>query len=105
MDVSSVTRMTHAIEDAAQFSSPAGVEAGRAATILLTDSLPLWLFPTLFLGGALLQGAALLLHRRLWLAAGAALVLSAAAVDRDLTLAVGQLLAFLGLCMGGREKS
>ena len=86
-------RIAHTIQDAAQSAGPAGEEASRAATILLTDPLPLWLFPALFL------------HRRLWLAAGAGLVLAAAAVDRDLTLAVGQTLAFIGLLLYGRRKS
>ena len=105
MYASPITRIAHTIQDAAQSAGPAGEEASRAATILLTDPLPLWLFPALFLGGLLLQAVALFLHRRLWLAAGAGLVLAAAAVDRDLTLAVGQTLAFIGLLLYGRRKS
>ncbi|WP_297828487.1 hypothetical protein [uncultured Desulfovibrio sp.] len=105
MDATPITRMAHTVQDAAQSAGPAREEISRAATILLTDPLPLWLFPTLFLGGLLLQAAALFLHRRLWLTAGVGLVLAAAAVDSDLTLATGQALAFIGLCGCARQKS
>ena len=104
MDASPITRIAHTLQDAAQSAGPAGEEASRAATILLTDPLPLWLFPALFLGGLLLQAVALFLHRRLWLAAGVALVLSAAIVDRDITLAAGQAVAFIGLRGRVRRK-
>ncbi|MGE9986038.1 hypothetical protein [Desulfovibrio sp. SGI.169] len=104
MDASSITRVARIIQDAAQAGGPAREEASRAAMILLTEALPLWLFPTLFLGGLLLQTAALFLHRRLWLAAGVALVLSAAIVDRDITLAAGQAVAFIGLRGRVRRK-
>lgn len=59
MDASSITRVARIIQDAAQAGGPAREEASRAAMILLTEALPLWLFPTLFLGGLLLQTAAL----------------------------------------------
>lgn len=45
----------------------------------------------------MLQLAFLRLRRRLFLLSGALLVLGAAAVDRDLTLAVGQILVAAGL--------
>ncbi|WP_022656741.1 hypothetical protein [uncultured Desulfovibrio sp.] len=97
MDTSLITRAMRIIRD--------GEEASRAATIFLADPLPLWLFPAFFLGGLLLQAAALFLHRRLWLAAGTGFVLAAAAMDRDITLAVGQTLAFIGLLLCDRRKS
>lgn len=74
--------------------------------ILLDDALPLWLFPLLFVSGAVLQLVFLRLHRRLFLMLGAVLVLGAAALDRDLTLAVGQILVVVGLfCLFDHKKS
>lgn len=104
MNASLIAHAARMIQDAV--CSPAAVDnqAGRAATIILADPMPLWLFPAFFLAGMLLQAAGLLLHRRLALISGAVLVLAAAALDRDLTLAVGQVLATVGLFYcGGRS--
>ena len=103
MDARLIAHAVRVIQDAVR--SPAAVDnqAGPVTAIILVDSMPLWLFPALFLAGTLLQAAGLLLNRRLVLISGAALVLAAAALDRDLTLAVGQILAAAGLsCCGGR---
>lgn len=104
MDARLIAHAVRVIQDAVR--SPAAVDnqAGPVTAIILVDPMPLWLFSALFLAGTLLQAAGLLLHRRLVLISGAALVLAAAALDRDLTLAVGQILAAAGLSYcGGRS--
>ena len=90
MDAGLIAHAVRVIQDAVR--SPAAVDnqAGPVTAIILVDPMPLWLFPALFLAGTLLQAAGLLLNRRLVLISGAALVLAAAALDRDLTLAVGR---------------
>ncbi|WP_165174680.1 hypothetical protein [Desulfovibrio sp. ZJ369] len=81
----------------ARFAETAAEQTAACRHILLNDALPLWLFPLLLLSGALLQLAFLRLRRRRLLLLGALLVLGAAAVDRDLTLAVGQIFVAAGL--------
>lgn len=105
MDASLIAHAARMIQDAVR--SPAAVEtqAGPAAVIILADPMPLWLFPALFLAGMLSQTAGLFLHRRSALISGAVLVLTAAALDRDLTLAVGQILATAGLLYCGGRPS
>lgn len=84
------TQLARSMETVAQ-------RTAAGSPILLNDALPLWLFPLLLVGGAVLQLAYLRLRRRLFLLLGAVLVLGAAAVDRDLTLAVGQMFVAAGL--------
>lgn len=71
--------------------------AAAGSPILLNVAPPLWLFPLLLVSGAVLELLFLCLHCRLFLVLGTVLVLGAAAVDRDLTLAVGQLFVAAGL--------
>lgn len=96
MDASLIAHAARMIQDAV--CSP-------AAVVILADPMPLWLFPALFLAGMLSQTAGLFLHRRSALISGAVLVLTAAALDRDLTLAVGQILATAGLLYCGWRPS
>lgn len=60
---------------------------------LPADMAALWFFPALFLGGLLLQIVCFARQKRPLLYAGSGMVLLAAALDRDITLAAGQLLA------------
>lgn len=82
---------------------PAGAQA--ACWLLPTESLRLWLFPALFLGGVVLQLLYLRLRRPWLLPAGAALTLGAAALDGDFSLAVGQILAAAGFALLGRKSA
>lgn len=82
---------------------PAGAQA--ACWLLPAESLRLWLFPALFLGGVVLQLVYLRLRRPWLLLAGAALTLGAAALDRDLSLAVGQVMAAAGFALLGRTSA
>lgn len=75
----------------------AAQQAAAGAPLLLDLALPLWLFPLLLVSGIALELLFLCLHHRLLLGLGAVLVLGAAALDRDLTLAVGQIFVVVGL--------
>ena len=103
MDASLIAHAVRMIQDAVCSSAVVETQAGPAAVIILADPMPLWLFPALFLAGMLSQTAGLFLHRRSALISGA--VLTAAALDRDLTLAVGQILATAGLLYCGGRPS
>jgi hypothetical protein len=65
--------------------------------IVLEEWLPVRVFPLLFFSGVLLQTAWFFCRRRGLFFAGIVFVLSAAALDRDLALAVGQVLAAIGI--------
>jgi hypothetical protein len=63
---------------------------------LPSGAVATWLFSALFAGGVLLQLVYCRRRKRCLLHAGCIMVLAAAALDRDITLAAGQLLsAFL----------
>ena len=62
---------------------------------LCTPGLPLWLNCLLLSGGIGLQAAAIAICRSSLQWSGAGLVLLLALAERDITLAVGQLLALL----------
>ena len=91
--------------------SPAQItEAGRLFVMPPPD-LP-WLAPACILAGMAVQlavlallrarGGALTVRRGLFCAAGACLVLAGAAADRDITVAVGQLMALAGIWVAWR---
>ncbi|MDR3357628.1 MAG: hypothetical protein LBN96_01960 [Desulfovibrio sp.] len=61
--------------------------------ILPSGAVVAWLFSALFAGGVLLQLVYCRRRKSCLLYAGCGLVLLAAALDRDITLAAGQLLA------------
>ena len=60
---------------------------------LSSGAVASWLFSALFAGGVLLQLAHYRWRKNCLLYAGCGMVLIAAALDRDITLATGQLLA------------
>lgn len=90
----------HCLPITGQTDVLAGAQA--VCRLLPADSLRLWLFPSLFLCGVALQLLYLRLRQPLLLLAGAALILGAAALDSDLSLAVGQILAAAGFALLGR---
>jgi hypothetical protein len=65
--------------------------------IVLNVPQPIWLFPLLFSSGVLLQLAYFYRCRQWLFIVGICLVLAAAALDYDLALAVGQILAVIGI--------
>lgn len=90
---------------------PQGAEAGRLFTV--PASVPPWLAPASILAGIAVQLCALAclgirkrplaLREGLICAAGALLVLTGAALDRDVTVAVGEALALAGIWFAWRE--
>jgi hypothetical protein len=71
--------------------------SGAYMQIALVGDCPLWLSPSLFFCGVAMQLVFCRFRWKAFLYAGACLVLASAALDYDLTLAVGQALAVAGL--------
>lgn len=86
------------------FLALAATEEGRVFH-LQGDPLP-WLFPSLAVFGLALQFAALLFNNRSLLLAGFAFVAGAAFFERDIALAVGDILATLAvwICLNVKIK-